>query len=110
MLKISVQQLAEETVVVLEGRLVRPWVAEFEKVCTQQRSAPDGRHLTVDLCGLTGTDDSGEALLQALYRRGATLRCADVMNGYLVELIMGGRVKPLRALCRPCQWTEIEAS
>ena len=107
MLKITVRQQRSETVLVLEGRLERPWVPELEKVVSQQNGAAD-HLLTVDLCGLTGMDEAGEASLYSLHHRGAHLRCADVMNRYFVERIALGPVKPLQAPCRPSQCNETQ--
>jgi hypothetical protein len=107
LLKITVMQHRSETVLVLEGRLERPWVPELEKVFSQQNGA--AYHLlTVDLCGLTGMDEAGEASLHSLHHRGARLRCADVMNRYLVERMALGAVKPLQAPCRPSQCNETQ--
>ena len=58
--------------------------------------------MTVDLCGLTAMDPSGRHLLDELMQGGATLRCADVMNQYLVEQMSssGGRFEEASRPCR----------
>ena len=87
---------------VLEGRLVGPWVDELRGLW-QQHDKPDApRQLMVDLCGLTAMDSRGQDLLDEFLQRGATLRCSDVMNQYLVEQ-MGGASGPLQEASRPCQ-------
>lgn len=104
MLRITVQERGSEVVVLLEGRLERPWVSELELAVAQQRlDSATPRPVVVDLNGLTGIDEAGESSLQNLYKNGATLRCADVMNDHLVERITHGWVKPLQAPCRPSQ-------
>ena len=60
--------------------------------------------LNIDLCGLTSMDAEGQQLLQYLFHRGASLRCSDVMNQYLVEL-MSLTKKKSHGACRPCQGT-----
>jgi len=100
-LRISVERQAETLSLVLEGRLVGPWVDELRRV-SHELSAPDGASLTVDLCGLTAMDAKGQDLLDELRQAGATLRCTDVMNQYLVEQV----ARPAgdgRETCRPCR-------
>jgi len=109
LLRITVQERQAEIVVILEGRLEEAWVSELQKALPKRWPAEAADlHLIVDLCGLTGVDQGGESVLETLYERGAILRCADVMNGYLVERIEQGAVKPLQAPCRPCHWIEKE--
>ena len=110
MLKITVQDSAEGAVLVLEGRLVGPWVAELERVCSEQNALKSAQRLAIDLCELTGMDNAGELLLRELYERGAALRCSDVMNRYLVERMTGATGKPLEGVSRPCHSAEAEAS
>jgi hypothetical protein len=102
LLRITVEQRATEVCLVLEGRLEQSLVPELEKTFFEQRVIAAERPLIVDLCGLTGMDQAGESALQDFYQRGAQLRCADVMNEYLVERITMGVGKPLRAPNRPC--------
>lgn len=102
MLRITVEERATEVCLVLEGRLEQSLVQELEKTFFEQTIIASQRHLVIDLCGLTGVDQAGESALQNFYQRGAQLRCADVMNEYLVERITLGVVKPLQAPCRPC--------
>jgi hypothetical protein len=101
-LRISVEQDHSALSFVLEGRLVGPWVEELRAVWQDQAKAAAGLPLTVDLCGLTAMDTGGQQLLDELLQNGATLRCSDVMNQYLVEQMTeaGGR---LQEACRPCR-------
>ena len=102
MLRITVQEVEDALFVVLEGRLVGPWVDELRNLWQQHATAQAPQQLTVDLCGLAAMDSRGQDLLDELLQRGATLRCSDVMNQYLVEQ-MGGTSGPLREASRPCQ-------
>lgn len=101
MLRISVERQADTLSLVLEGRLVGPWVDELRRV-SRELSASDGASLTVDLCGLTAMDARGQDLLDELRQAGATLRCTDVMNQYLVEQ-MARPAGDGRETCRPCR-------
>jgi hypothetical protein len=101
-LRITVEDRKGEVCLLLEGRLEQSLVPELERAFLEQRVIAPERPLIVDLGGLTGMDEAGESTLHQLYSRGAQLRCADVMNEYLVERMTLGVVKPLQAPCRPC--------
>ncbi len=104
MLKITIEEDAIELRLFLEGRLEEALVLELERTLAEQTNLSAGR--SVDLSGLTGMDEAGELSLRKLYIRGATLRCGDVMNTYLVEQMAHGSLKPLQAPCRPSHCNE----
>ena len=108
-LRISVEQDCNALSFVLEGRLVGPWVYELRTVWQDRAGGQEGLPLTVDLCGLTAMDTAGQRLLDELLQRGATLRCSDVMNQYLVEQ-MGDASGRLQEACRPCRRFHGESS
>ncbi|MGC2110028.1 MAG: hypothetical protein WA655_10965 [Candidatus Korobacteraceae bacterium] len=108
MLRISVEENPDALSLILEGRLVGPWVDELRRLC-QERGAPvKGRQTTVDLCEVTAMDDQGQALLDDLFQRGAALRCSDVMNQYLVEQMARPGARSQEA-CRPCRGSQVAA-
>jgi hypothetical protein len=109
MLKISAEDTGDSLRLMLEGRLVGPWIAELRRVCSEYGAPATTKKLTIDLCGLTSMDVSGQQLLQDLFDLGASLRCADVMNQYLVEL-MSLTKKKSDGACRPCQASEAAMS
>jgi ABC-type transporter Mla MlaB component len=109
MLKISAEEKEDSLRLTLEGRLVGPWVAELRRVCGDYGAPAETIKLTVDLCGLTSVDTAGQELLQDLFDHGASLRCSDVMNQYLVEL-MSLTKKKSSGVCRPCQASEAAMS
>lgn len=102
MLRISIENDQDVLVFVLEGRLVEPWVDELRTLWRERADANRDLRLTVDLCGLTAMDTGGQRLLDELLQRGATLRCSDVMNQFLVEQ-MSSSSGPLQETCRPCR-------
>ena len=106
MLRITVEQDAVESRLLLEGRLEKALVVELENAFAEQSRLSAGRAVVVDLAGLTGMDEAGESILRRLYELGATLRCADVMNTYLVERMAHGPLKPLQSPCRPATPTK----
>ncbi len=56
---------------VLEGRLIGPWVEELRRCCEQTSSSSDG--LTLDLGGVSFVDRGGLELLRSLADRRARL-------------------------------------
>jgi hypothetical protein len=106
LLRITLEMDTIELRLMLEGRLEKALVVELENAFAEQAHLSAGRPVVVDLAGLTGMDEAGEASLQKLYELGATLRCADVMNTYLVERMAQGPLKPLQSPCRPCHSNE----
>jgi hypothetical protein len=106
LLRISVEEDGFELRLLLEGRLEEALILEVEKAFAEQTGLSAGRPVVVDLAGLTGMDEAGESSLRKLYEQGATLRCADVMNTYLVEQMAHGPLKPLQAPCRPSHSNE----
>jgi hypothetical protein len=102
-LRISVEEEQGALWLIVEGRLVGPWVDELQRVCNEQKAPGKGVRMTVDLCGLTAMDTRGQGLLDWLLQRGATLCCSDVMNQYLVEQ-MARPAGQLQEACRPCRF------
>jgi hypothetical protein len=101
LLRITVEEDVIGVRLILEGRLEQALVNELERVFLEQRQHSAERPVVVDLSGVTGMDQAGESSLQKLHELGATLRCGDVMNTYLVELMADGPLKPVQAPCRP---------
>ncbi len=99
-LRISMEQDPGTLSLILEGRLVGPWVDELRRISAIHitRNVP----LTIDLEGVTSMDVRGQALLDELRRDGARLRCSDVMNRYLVEQ-MARPAGKAQETCRPCR-------
>jgi len=104
-LRISVEENPGALSLILEGRLVGPWVDELRRLCQERGAAKKGLQTTVDLCGVTAMDRRGQALLDDLFHRGAALRCSDVMNQYLVEQMAGAGAQEA---CRPCRGSEAQ--
>lgn len=102
MLRISVENDQDALLFLLEGRLVGPWVDELRTVWMERTAEEGGSPPVVDLCGLTAMDTEGQQLLEQLLQRGATLRCSDVMNQFLVEQMSSSSGR-LQEACRPCR-------
>jgi hypothetical protein len=91
MLRITVEDEGTLCRLHLAGRLAGAWVAETEKTW---RSAPvSGRPVEIDMREVTGIDQAGLCLLQAMNQAGARFIAKGVAMEALVEEITG---KPAR--------------
>jgi len=86
MLRITITDGPTEQRWILQGRLVAPWVAEFEKSWSS-RNRGDVRKHVVDLSEVTLIDRQGEKLLKAMRRAGAELIACGVYLRHVVEVI-----------------------
>lgn len=75
MLKITRLSGADHGTLLLEGNLVKEWVAELQQVLAQARQ--DATVIALDLVGLRFVDEEGAELLRESRKHGATLRGAS---------------------------------
>jgi len=87
MLKISLTNGSEVTVVKLEGTLRQPWVEELERTWCQVTSKAPADSVVVDLSDVTFIDSQGKKLLGRMFRQGAELRNGPLMTRYVVNQI-----------------------
>jgi len=74
MLKITAIDGQNQRTLVLEGKLIDPWVEELER--TWGDTGPEGRsHVVVDLKDVTTISQRGENLLYRMMAEGAKLSC-----------------------------------
>lgn len=91
MLRITRVAAADTVTLRLEGKLLRPWVAELSRewdIARVQAGTP-GR-VVFDLTSLTFLDDAGAELVRDLLRRGATVTgysrfVSDLLDGSRME-------------------------
>ena len=88
MLRIMITDGPTEQRWILQGRLVAPWLAEFEK-SWNSRNRSDVRKRVVDLSEVTLIDRQGEKLLKTMRRAGAELIACGVYLRHVVEVING---------------------
>lgn len=84
MFRVTIATRAPGTAVILEGRLVGPWVDELSRFWEDIRSRPDAGPFLFHLDALTYVDDGGKALLRAMYATGAVLVATEVASRALV--------------------------
>ena len=62
-LKVSIFEWTRETRFLLEGKLAHEWVLEAERAWQSIERAGNGKHVVIDLCGVSFVDRAGEQLL-----------------------------------------------
>jgi len=89
MLRVTIDDDANEYRLRLEGRLAGPWVREVE-FCWQTAQSTIGRRtVTVDLRDVDFVDSAGELLLATMHERGAKLVATGLLTKILVSKIAG---------------------
>ena len=76
MLKISILDTPCHRKLVLEGKLIAPWVAELRKAFENSRADLNGRDLVIELKNLTAINQEGENLFLQLMNSGVKFRGA----------------------------------
>src|ERR1700677_1456086 len=85
MFRISIVDKPSRRTLVVEGRLVGPWVAELRKSWSNASQELGGRKLVIDLRSLTGISREGEDAIFDLMKKGATFSCAGVLMSYVLK-------------------------
>ena len=85
MLKITAIEDDTHRRLVLEGKLVDPWIAELERTWAEAQLTP-GRKVLVDLKDVTAISQHGENLLYRMMAEGATFFCCrGVLTRHVVN-------------------------
>ena len=85
MLKISVMDSRTERRLVVEGKLIAPWVSELRTAWKAANGEIAGRALVVHVGNITVISQEGENALFELMREGAKFRCSGVLTKHLVR-------------------------
>jgi hypothetical protein len=86
MLKISVVESQSQRRVIVEGKLIAPWVAELRTACQQARANLEDRELIIDLKNVTAINGEGENALLELMNQRVKFRCGVFTQHILKEL------------------------
>jgi hypothetical protein len=87
MLKITAVDNSRYRTLVLEGKLVDPWIAELERVWHEVRHSETPRTLLVDLKDVTVISQHGENVLLEMMNEGAQFNCC---RGVLTRRVVEG--------------------
>jgi len=85
MLRISKFDGRNEHRLILEGKLIAPWVAELNNACEAARSDLDGRELVIEVKNLTAISQEGEDALLELMSQGVKFRCRGVFTKHVLR-------------------------
>lgn len=85
MLRISVIDSRTERRLVLEGKLVAPWVAELRTAWKTVNGAIECRALVVELKNVCIISQEGENALLELMNAGAKFRCSGVLCKHVIQ-------------------------
>ena len=85
MLRISIIDSRTERRLVLEGKLIAPWVAELRTTWKTTKTELQGRALVIDLGNIIVISKEGENALLELMSEGAKFRCGGVLTKYLIQ-------------------------
>jgi hypothetical protein len=85
MLKISIVENRSRIRLVLEGKLVAPWVGELRPACEKAKSGLGDRELVVEVKDLTAINQAGENVLLELMKEGVKFRGSGVFTKHMLK-------------------------
>jgi hypothetical protein len=92
-LKISLVEGPRRCRLIVEGKLIAPWVAEFTTACEKSIGDLHGRELIVDLRNLTAISPEGQSVLLQLMREKVKFQCGIFMKELLRQLARKSRTR-----------------
>ena len=87
MLKISIIEGPTERRLIVEGKLVGPWVAELRSACENVNPDLVGPKLVIDMRQLTAISQEGENVLFELIQKGVKFRCRGVYAKHVLKQV-----------------------
>jgi hypothetical protein len=85
MLRISTSDTRFKRRLILEGKLVEPWLGEFREVCRQASETLEGRKLVIDLTDVTVISCEAESILSDLIVQGAKFSCGGILIKHVLK-------------------------
>jgi hypothetical protein len=85
MFKVSIMDTRSRRRLVVEGKLIEPWVAELRTVWKNANRNLDGRKLVIDLTSLTVISREGEDAIFDLMREGTKFSCGGVLTRHILK-------------------------
>ena len=86
LLKLTIGEHENRTVLRLEGRLIGPWTSLVEQ-CWRETAERTAKPVTIDLTGVTFVDDLGKMLLGEMHEHGTVLQTRGPLMDYIVDQI-----------------------
>jgi anti-anti-sigma regulatory factor len=88
MMKIQVEELDDQSILLVEGRLAGAFVPELESCWQSTRARRPNRKISVDLKSVTCIDRAGRSLLQFMHRNGVVFLRAGLAIQDILEQVM----------------------
>ena len=85
MMRITVRDGGDYSLLKVEGMLVGPWVAELDRCWRQTRTWRPFAHVGLDLNEATHIDAAGKRLLSQMHKAGATLIASSCLMKAIVQ-------------------------
>jgi anti-anti-sigma regulatory factor len=85
MLKITIIDAPDRRRLVLEGKLVAPWVAELRRECREAAANLRGRQIVIELRNVTYISEDGENVLLELMKEGVRFRSSGVFTKHIMK-------------------------
>ena len=85
MLKISTEVLGEQVLLVLEGSLSGPWVAELQTAWRRASINRRAERIKVDLSGVTFFSEEGRRILEQICATGVEIVSSNLLTKPLCE-------------------------
>ncbi len=85
MFKISIIDNRSQRKLVVEGRLIEPWVDELRTTWKDASRNLDGRRLVIDVGSLTVISREGEDAIFDLMKEGAKFSCGGVLTRHVLK-------------------------
>jgi hypothetical protein len=85
MLRISTIDTEFQRKLILEGKLVEPWLGEFREVCRKAKETLEGRKLVIDLTDVTVIGCEAESTLSELMQQGAKFSSSGVLIRHVLK-------------------------
>jgi|SRR5271154_3880163 len=85
MFRISTIESRSRRTLVVEGKLVGPWVAQLRTTWRDASGGLEGRKLVINLSNLTFISAEGEDAILDLMKQGAKFSCCGVLNRHVLK-------------------------
>jgi hypothetical protein len=89
MLKISIIDSRTQRRLVLEGKLIGPWVDELRPACERAKSELGGRQLVVEVKNLIVINQAAENVLLEFMQEGVKVRGFGVFTRHILKQLAG---------------------
>jgi hypothetical protein len=86
-LRITTIESGLQRKLVIEGKLIEPWVTELRKSWLEAKQSLHGHELVIDLCNVTVISRQAESVLLEIKREGARFVCGGILNNHVIRRI-----------------------